>query len=113
MSEKNEMSGGTLPDRDEQEAAFLERIREPRQAAREGRVIEVFADLTAQSCPAEIRMVAERALKQAERECRKLNSEQSCPESWEFVAFISLVFNVMAREYVRGLREKEALRGDK
>ncbi len=109
MSEKNEMSGGTLPDRDEQEAAFLERIREPRQAAREGRVIEVFADLTAQSGPDEIRMVAERAL----REYRNLNSEQSCPESREFVAFISLVFNVMAREYVRGLREKEALRGDK
>ena len=106
MSEKATENRLAFSDLDEQETAFLERIREPRQAAREGRVIEVFADLTARSGPDEIRMVAERALKQAEREYRNLNSEQSCPESRELVAFISLVFNVMAREYVRGLQER-------
>lgn len=110
MSEKTTVSRIALSDLDEQEIAILRGIHEPRLAALEGREIGIFAALTAQSRPGEIRRAAGRALERSEQEYRKLHPEQDYPESQEFIEFISLVFTIMAQEYVRGLRERESLR---
>lgn len=110
MSEKNSVSRLALTDLDEQEIAILREIHELRLAALEGREIGAFAALTAHSDSEEIRRVAGRALERSERECRKLHPEWDHPESREFIEFISLVFTIMAQEYVRGLREREAFK---
>lgn len=97
----------TQSDLDEQDHAILREMHGARQAAREGRTIEAFAELTARSEPDEIRRVAKRAQAWAEREYRKLHPEQEYPDNGEFTEVLSMIFNVMAREYVKGLREHE------
>lgn len=97
----------TQSDLDEQDHAILREMHGARQAAREGRTIEAFAELTARSEPNEIRRVAKRAQAWAEREYRKLHPEQEYPDSGEFTEILSLIFNMMAQGYVKGLRERE------
>lgn len=97
----------TQSDLDEQELALLREIHGARKAAREGRTIEAFAELTARSEPDEIYRVAKQAQAWSERKYRKLHPEQKYPDSREFIEVLSLIFDMTAREYVKGLREYE------